>query len=209
MEERLRIARELHDVLGHEVALINLQASVAAHQLNDNPDEARRALARIRQAGRGALDGLRATVGLLRQPGEPVAPTEPPPGLWRLDELLAAFGDSGMRVDQVVEGETRPIPPEADIAAFRIIQESLANVRKHGSDPVATVRISYQPSAIYIVVDNAGNGSVRSPSQGDGHGLVGMRERAAMVGGRVETGHRPDGGFRVSAVLPLRRDAGA
>jgi signal transduction histidine kinase len=203
-EERLRLARDLHDVLGHQIALINVQAGVVAHVLDDQPETARQALAQIRQACRSALGELRDTVGLLRQPGDPSAPTEPTVGLWALAELVASCRASGLQVEQQVEGEAHPVPPAADLAAYRVVQESLTNVRKHAGHAAATVRLCYEPTELRIVVEDDGNG-VRGPDHqgGAGHGIAGMRERVAAVGGSLEAGPRPGRGFRVSATLPM------
>jgi signal transduction histidine kinase len=196
-EERLRIARDLHDVVGHQLALINVQAGVAAHVLDNQPGQARQSLAHIRQASRSALEELRDTIGLLRGPDEPAAPTEPTAGLSGLAHLVASFRRSGLRVDEDVRGVARPLPSAADVTAYRIIQESLTNVCKHAASPAARLCLDYRPAALHIVVSNASlsNGG---PS---GHGLVGMRERVAALGGTLSAGAR-DGEFQVLAVLP-------
>jgi signal transduction histidine kinase len=202
-EERLRIARDLHDVVGHHLALINVQAGVAAHVLDNRPDQARQSLAHVRQAGRSALDELRDTVGLLREAGSQPAPTEPTAGMAGLAELIASFRHSGLRVDQEVNGAARTLAPAADVTAYRVIQESLTNVCKHASTPAARLRLVYQPAALRIEVDN--DAAQPPPANGSppGHGLVGMRERVVAVGGDLEAGPRPGGGFRVAATLPL------
>jgi signal transduction histidine kinase len=209
MEERLRIARELHDVLAHHVALINVQAGVAAHVLETEPAQAREALAHIRQAGRSALEELRTTVGLLRQPNaEPadaetapeVAP-EPVPGLDRLPQLLASFTATGLTIEQRVEGQPRELPATVDLAGYRIVQEALTNVRKHAPGATALVRLSYLPGEFRVEVTDTGT-SVPQQAAGTGHGLLGMRERALSVGGAFTANPEPDRGFRVTAVLP-------
>jgi signal transduction histidine kinase len=212
-EERLRIARDLHDSIGHHIALINAQAGMATHVFDHQPATARQALTHIRQASRAALDDLRDTIGLLRQPGEPTAPTEPTVGLSGLSNLVASFRRSGTRIDHEVDGAVRPLPPATDVTAYRVVQESLTNVGKHAGDAAARVRLSFGPAALHILVEDEGNGrpapgSARSlPDRSDaGHGIVGMRERVAAVGGTLEAGPRPAGGFRVSAVLPLPTD---
>jgi signal transduction histidine kinase len=169
-EERLRLARDLHDVLGHQIALINVQAGVAADVLDDRPDQAREALTHIKQAGRAALDELRDTVGLLRQPGDPSAPTEPTEGLADLRKLVASFNRSGLRIEHVVAGRVRPVPPAADLTAYRVIQESLTNVSKHAGSQTATVRIDYRPTALHIVVEDEGSGPAQPPPASAGNG---------------------------------------
>jgi signal transduction histidine kinase len=211
MEERLRIARELHDVLAHHVALINVQAGVAAHVLESEPAQAREALAHIRQAGRSALEELRTTVGLLRQPnGRPdprpdpsaaaTAP-EPVPGLHRLPPLIASFTAAGLTVERQVDGDPRELPAPVDLAGYRIVQEALTNVRKHAPGATAAVRLSYLPGELRLQVTDSGT-SVPQQAAGTGHGLLGMRERALSVGGTFTAEHVPGGGFRVTAVLP-------
>ena len=160
-EERMRIARELHDVVAHHIALVNVQAGVAAHVMDSRPDQAKQALAHVREASRSALDELRATVGLLRQSGEPEAPMEPAPGLAVLDQLLDGFRRAGLRVtvertgDGVLPGT--PLPASVDLTAYRVIQESLTNVQKHaGPDAGAVVRITRDAGELEVVVDDDG-----------------------------------------------------
>jgi signal transduction histidine kinase len=202
-EERLRIARDLHDRVGHQLALINVQAGVAAHVLDSQPDQARQSLAHIRQASRSALGELRDTIGVLRVPGQQEAPTEPTAGLAALGDLVASFRRSGLRVDEAVEGEARPLSPAADVTAYRVIQESLTNVCKHAGTPFARLRLDFQPAALSIVVDNDCARAVPAPGARPGHGLLGMRERVAALGGDLQASHRPDGGFRLAVTLPL------
>ncbi|MGO4425864.1 sensor histidine kinase, partial [Streptomyces sp. MCAF7] len=158
-EERLRIARELHDVVAHHIALVNVQAGVASHVMDNRPDQAKEALAHVRQASRSALDELRATVGLLRQYGDPAAPTEPAPGLAVLDQLVDGFVKAGLRVD--VEAVSRdglgPLAGSVDLTAYRIVQEALTNVHKHaGPDAKAQVRIVRTSAVLLITVDDDG-----------------------------------------------------
>ncbi len=203
-EERLRIARDLHDVLGHQLALIHVQAAVADHVLDDQPAQTRQALAHVRQASRTALEELRDTIGLLREPGEPAAPTEPNVGLSGLDELLASFRGSGLRIQTDVDGPARPLAPAIDLTAYRVVQESLTNVCKHAGDTTVLLRLSYQPSALRITVDNDAHGHPPRPDRdGTGHGIAGMRERVTALGGSLQARPRPTGGFRVAAILPL------
>jgi signal transduction histidine kinase len=210
-EERLRIARDLHDSMGHHIALINAQAGMAEHVFHDQPATALEALGHIRQASRAALDDLRDTIGLLRAPGEPAAPTEPPVGICGISDLVASFQRSGMRVEHEVDGLVRPLPPAADLTAYRVVQESLTNVRKHAEGAAARVRLSFEPETLHVLVEDEGNSRPPPPPDagspparnGAGHGLAGMAERVSAVGGSLDAGSRPGGGFRVSAVLPL------
>jgi signal transduction histidine kinase len=199
-EERLRIARDLHDVLGHQLALINVQAAVADHVLDGQPAQTRQALGHIRRASKAALDELRDTIGLLREPGEPAAPTEPTLGLATLDELVASFRRSGLRVVLDVEGDVRALAPVPDLTAYRVVQESLTNVCKHADGAAVRLRLAYGSSAVRIVVHDDGPGAAEG---GTGHGLVGMRERVAAAGGTLSCGPGDGGGFRVVATLPL------
>jgi signal transduction histidine kinase len=157
-EERMRIARELHDVVAHHIALVNVQAGVAAHVMDSRPDQAKQALAHVREASRSALDELRATVGLLRQSGEPEAPMEPAPGLGVLDQLVDGFRRAGLHVAVECAGAaTSKLPASIDLTAYRIIQESLTNVQKHaGPDAGAVVRISRESGVLDLVVDDDG-----------------------------------------------------
>ncbi|MCW2885570.1 MAG: hypothetical protein QOE54_3967 [Streptosporangiaceae bacterium] len=207
MEERLRIARDLHDVLAHHIALINVQAGVAAHVLETEPDQARKALGHIRGAGRAALDELRTTVGLLRQPNavEELA-TEPAPGLDRLPQLIASFEASGLLVVQHVDGEPRELPATVDLTAYRVVQEALTNVSKHSGGGSAVLRLGYQPGGLSVEVSDDGIGG-DGAAEGTGHGLLGMRERALAVGGTFSAGPCPGGGFRIQTLLPLPRRA--
>ncbi|MEU1670121.1 histidine kinase [Streptomyces sparsogenes] len=212
-EERLRIARELHDVVAHHIALVNVQAGVASHVMDSRPDQAKQALAHVREASRSALDELRATVGLLRQYGDPAAPTEPAPGLAVLDQLVEGFVRAGLRVE--VEAVSRdglgPLAASVDLTAYRIVQEALTNVHKHaGPDAKAQVRIVRTSAVLLITVDDDGPCAEEPPAEGPGggHGLIGMRERVAALGGSCEAGPRAQGGFRVRARLPLQARAG-
>jgi len=207
-EERLRIARDLHDVLGHQLALITVQAAVADHVLADQPGQARQALGHIRRASRTALEELRDTIGLLREPGEPAAPTEPTAGLAGLDELVASFRRSGLRIEVAVDGAARALAPVPDLTAYRVVQESLTNVCKHaGTTAAVRLRLSYQPSALRIVIDN--DGCPPAAAGGTGHGIVGMRERLSAAGGTLDAGPYRADGFRVTATLPVPPECAA
>ncbi|MFF2378009.1 sensor histidine kinase [Streptomyces xiamenensis] len=218
-EERLRIARELHDVVAHHIALVNVQAGVASHVMDSRPDQAKEALAQVRLASRQALSELQTTVGLLRHRDDPVAPTEPTKGLAVLGDLVDGFSRAGMAVAvECGDGEDeRPLPAAVDLAAYRVVQEALTNVHKHaGPDAKARVRISRSgrgdSARLEVMVLDDGHGGApappRAPDAGGGHGLTGMRERAAALGGSCETGQVPGGGFRVRVVLPLRSPGG-
>ncbi|MER5542038.1 sensor histidine kinase [Streptomyces sp. NPDC002586] len=204
-EERLRIARDLHDVVAHHIALVNVQAGVAAHVMDKRPDQAKEALAHVREASRSALDELRATVGLLRQSGDPEAPTEPAPGLSRLEELAATFRNAGLPVAVARADQGTELPAAVDLAAYRIIQEALTNAQKHaGPDARAEVSVVRVGPNIEVTVLDDGAGAAGVPGAGGGHGLLGMRERVTALGGTLTTGPRYGGGFRVHAILPLK-----
>lgn len=206
-EERLRIARDLHDVVAHHIALVNVQAGVAAHVMDRRPDQAKEALAHVRAASRSALDELRATVGLLRQSGDPAAPTEPTAGLERLDELLGTFRSAGLPVTLVTPDPQAagPLPSAVDLAAYRVVQEALTNVQKHAGPgagaEISVVRVGRQVEV--SVLDDGRGGAARGPEQDGGHGLLGMRERVGALGGHLTAAPRYGGGFRVHAILPL------
>ncbi|MGW1951968.1 sensor histidine kinase [Streptomyces sp. NPDC001920] len=202
-EERLRIARDLHDVVAHHIALVNVQAGVAAHVMDKRPDQAKEALAHVREASRSALNELRATVGLLRQSGDPEAPTEPAPGLDRLDELTGTFRSAGLQVEVARADQGTTLPAAVDLAAYRVIQEALTNVQKHaGAEAKAEVSVVRVGPNIEITVLDDGTGDDAAPD-GGGHGLLGMRERVTALRGTLTTGPRYGGGFRVHAILPV------
>ncbi|MFJ9695964.1 histidine kinase [Kitasatospora sp. NPDC101183] len=217
-DERIRIARDLHDVVAHHIALANAQAGIAVHLMDRHPAQAREVLSHITEATGSALQELRATVGLLRRAEEP-APLEPAPGLDQLPELIHSFERAGLPVRLTVEGEARPLSPGVDLTAFRIVQESLTNVAKHARGADAEITLAYSGSRVALSVANgrpspAGRprpATLPRPGPGEGgFGLIGMRERAGAVGGRLSADARPDGGFLVTAELPLRtgsRDA--
>jgi signal transduction histidine kinase len=201
-QERLRIARELHDVLAHTIAVIGVQAGVASEALADAPEEAGAALRTIREKSREATGEVRAALDLLREP-EGETPRAPAPGLAQLEELVVAAAE--LQVELSVTGAARPLPAAVDLTAYRIVQESLTNVIRHAEAGEATVSIHYEPDAVVVEVDDDGRGSTNgAATAADGHGLAGMRERAAALGGRLEAGPVPHrgGGFRVRAWLP-------
>ena len=209
-EERLRIARELHDAVGHHVALINVQAGALACLLDDldeDGSQARESVTHIQRASEEALEDLRLTVGLLREPGvpEPAEPAEPVPGLDRLGELIRSFAGAGLRVTREVTGQVRSLPEAVELTAYRVIQESLTNTRKHADCATAVVRLGYAPGALSLAVEDEGTAVTGGGRRAaEGHGIVGMRERVAALGGRLSAGPRPGGGYRVFAELPVR-----
>ncbi|MFF5258506.1 sensor histidine kinase [Actinomadura viridis] len=209
-EERLRMARELHDVLAHNISMINVQAGVALHLIDDDPGQARTALAAIKEASKEALTEMRSVIGALRSQDE-TAPRAPTAGLARLEELLGRARSAGLRVDAEIVGDRRPLPAGTDLAAFRIVQESLTNVGRHaGPGPVtARVRIAYGEREVAVRVDDDGQGVSLLDDHPGGSGINGMRERAAALGGTFSAGPRPGGGFRVSATLPVDEEPGA
>src|SRR6266700_7840929 len=207
-EERLRIARDLHDTVAHSMATITVQAGSALHVLGDGDEKLRRALTAIRETSKHALQEMRATLGELRQGTRNGGGQAAPGGLDRLPALRDAVTAAGAPVTIAVEGEQRPLPPAVDEVAYRILQESLTNVLRHaGPAARATVRLSFEPAALGITVIDDGTGAASATGDCDGantgHGLTGMAERAAAVGGEVTAGPRGEGGFEVSAKLPL------
>lgn len=212
-EERLRIARELHDVVGHHIALINVQSAVVEHVLTSDPGRAAESLGHVRRASRMVLDELSSLVRVLRDPDEPVL-TRPARGLAHLDKLVESFLSSGLPLACQVDGRPRPLPALVDLAAYRIIQESLTNAYKHGRGGRASVRLTYDQHELRFQILNSGAGRGRTNhlvAEADiieagfvaGHGITGMRERAAALDGRLRIGRTPDDSFVVSAQLPL------
>jgi signal transduction histidine kinase len=203
-EERLRAARDLHDVIGHNISLINVQAAVALDLMSSRPEQARIALVAIESASRDALNELRTMLETLRHPGE-VAPRSPAPSLDRVEELVELTRAAGIGVSIATLGERRALPAAVDLAAYRILQESLTNVARHSAQATACVRLTYRADGLDIEVTSTGrqltaDSPVRTRS---GTGIDGMRERATALGGRLDAGPRPAGGFVVTAHLPL------
>ena len=204
-EERMRIARELHDVAAHHLALANAQAGTVAHLIPADPGRAARMAVELSDTISSALRELKGTVGLLREDAGPQAPLEPALGLTQLPTLADSLGAAGLTVITTTTGMPRPLPPAVDLTAFRVIQEALTNVAKHAAVPQAHVRLAYTESMLNITVSNdAGRDALASPQVAPGYGLAGMRERATSVGGHLQAGHRAAGGFEVTAGLPLR-----
>jgi signal transduction histidine kinase len=199
-EERLLIARELHDVLAHNISLISVQAGVALHLMDERPEQARTALEAIRQASGETLREMRSVLDVLRA-GER-APRAPTAGLARLRETVERTAAGGLQVDLEIEGAPRELSAGVDLAAFRIVQEALTNVTRHAHAAHATVRLTYGEGEVTVEVDDDGGGVSASSSDGGGNGIPGMRERAAALGGELQAGPREGGGFRVHARLP-------
>jgi signal transduction histidine kinase len=200
-EERIRIARELHDVVAHHITLVNAQAGVAHHLMQTHPERAYQALAGIKETSRAALDQLRATVGLLRADDDEPESLQPVPSFTDLDALLTSFRGAGLRLRLTREGTPRPLTGPADLAAYRIVQEALTNASKHGTKPSADLTLKYADGTLAMTITNPaapGHGGA-----GTGHGLIGMRERAESAGGRVTAGLRADESYVVEASLPL------
>jgi signal transduction histidine kinase len=203
--ERLRIARELHDVVAHALSVIAVQAGTGRVVLDTDAETARSALASIETESRAALDEMRRLVAVMRADQDTgSASLAPSPGLDDLDALVAATARSGLDVQVVVEGDRAALPAGAGLAAYRIVQEALTNVRRHAVATRAEVRVTWSTDAVDIEVIDDGRGSDRH-NGADGHGLVGMRERAALYGGSFEAADRPGGGFRVAASIPAGR----
>jgi signal transduction histidine kinase len=209
-EERLRIARELHDVIAHHIALITIQAGVAGHFLRGRPDQAEVALGHIRDAGRTVLDELGPLLHVLRQSDDEktdeTQPTEPVPGLSRLGGLLESLTAAGLSVRHRNSGPPRPLPTAIDLAAYRVIQEGLTNAHKHGATAAeAELLVDYGPDELHIRITNPLDVGPYPAwaSTGTGHGLTGMRERAHAVGGSLHAGADADGRFRLAVDLPL------
>ncbi|MFB7737351.1 sensor histidine kinase [Streptomyces sp. NPDC056112] len=209
--ERARIARELHDVVAHNVSVMVVQADGAAYVLDAAPDQAKKALETISSTGRQALAEMRRLLGVLRtgehqESGEYV----PQPDVDQIEDLVEQCRGSGLPVDFRIEGTPRPLPSGVELTAYRIVQEALTNTRKHGGPNAgASVRLVYFDDGLGLLVEDDGKGAPHElyeegGADGEGHGLIGMRERVGMVGGTLDAGPRPGGGFRISALLPLK-----
>ena len=201
-EERIRIARDLHDIVAHHIALVNAQAGVAHHLMAAHPDKAREALAGIRDTSRTALDELRATVGLLREADDPPESRQPPPSVAEIDALVEKFRTAGFAVRLTRTGEPAPLLGTCGVAAYRIIQEALTNANKHATSRHGDVRLHYTTTDLHITVTNPAHPSYKG--EGTGHGLIGMRERAGAVGGTMSAAMGTGGTYTVHATLPLQ-----
>jgi signal transduction histidine kinase len=205
-EERMRMARDLHDLVAHNISVINVQANTALHLMDRQPERAHSALTTINDVSKQALVELRSVLGVLRDTDES-APRSPSPGLARLGDLVDSAAAAGLTVH--IEGAQRPapLPAEVDLAGYRIVQEALTNSARHAEGTKATVRVSYGDGALIVEVDDDGiprsAGRPAVPAHGPGNGSAGMTERAKVLGGSLQAGPRPEGGFRVRAWLPV------
>ncbi|NUT37585.1 MAG: two-component sensor histidine kinase [Hamadaea sp.] len=199
-EERVRIARDLHDVVAHHIAVINVHAGLAEHTLRSRPEQAESSLAHVRQAAQTVLAELATILSVLRQTGDGDAPTEPVRGLAQLGRLLDAVAATGVKVEHQQSGDARPLPAGIDLAAYRIVQEALTNAHKHGAG-TADLRIEYRPEALVIDVRNPIGAQAAHPDS-TGHGVNGMHERATAMGGTLTAGPDGDGRFHLHALLP-------
>jgi signal transduction histidine kinase len=203
-EERLRVARDLHDVIGHNISLINVQASMGLDLMDSRPEQARAALSAIKSASKEALEELRTMLTALRRDDD-VAPRSPAPGLDRLPELIELTRAAGLSVEVEIAGQAPPLPAAVHLAAYRITQESLTNVARHAGRARVTVRVTYDDADLRVEIDDDGTAPAAGAAAiGTGSGITGMRERAAALGGDLSAGFRPGGGFSVSARLPVR-----
>ena len=200
-EERTRIARELHDVVAHRVSVMTVQAGAAKTVAANDPEGALRAMEAVEQAGRQALGELRHLLGVLR-PRADVDELGPQPGITEVPRLVDQFKEAGLDVSLTMDGAQTNLPARVDLSAYRIVQEALTNVLKHAGPSAHTdVRLHTDSHAVAIEVLDNGHGGTTLP--GSGHGVVGMRERAQLLGGRLDAGPRPGGGFQVVARLPI------
>ncbi|GHF69140.1 hypothetical protein GCM10010218_58140 [Streptomyces mashuensis] len=200
--ERLRIARELHDMVAHSIGIIAIQAGVGSRVIRTQPAEAREALSAIEATSRETLSGLRRTLVSLRQADRGAAAVAPLPGLADIERLAAATADAGVRVEVRHSGDQRPLPADIDLSAYRIVQEALTNVVRHAGTGQCRVTIDHGDEELSVEITDDGRGGTGNGS-GHGFGLIGMRERVALLGGHLSAGPRPEGGFRVTARLPL------
>ncbi|MFE9956954.1 sensor histidine kinase [Micromonospora sp. NPDC005299] len=200
--ERLRVAREVHDVVGHGLAAIHMQAEIALHLLAKRPEQGETALRAISRTSKEALDELRVTLTVVRR-DEADAQRAPAPGLDQVPQLRDRLTGAGVPVTVTVDGEPRRLPVAVDLAAYRVVQESLTNVLRHAGQATAAVRLRYSPAGVAVEVTDTGRGAATGPGAGGGFGLAGMRERVTALGGAFSAGPVAGGGFRVYATLPV------
>jgi signal transduction histidine kinase len=209
LEERSRIARELHDVVAHHMSMIAVQAETAPYRISGLPEESRRDYAAIGETARGALTEMRRLLGVLRSESEH-AGTSPQPGLDQLDDLVRGARSAGMPVSLAVRGTPAPVPAAIELSAYRIVQEALSNAGRHAPGAEVEVEVGYTPERLEVTIADNGPGmppgAAPPPAR---HGLLGMSERVAMLGGVLEAGPRPEGGFRVHAGIPIDADGRA
>ncbi|MEU9027072.1 histidine kinase [Streptomyces sp. NPDC048383] len=203
--ERLRIARELHDMVAHSIGIIAIQAGVGSLVMDTQPAETRKALDAIEATSRETLAGLRQMLGALRRSDQESAPLDPLPGLAALGQLVGKTAAAGVRVDVRWRGERRDLPSDVDLAAFRIVQESVTNVVRHSGTRDCNVTVDYRPDELAVDIVDLGSGGTVA---GSGYGIAGMRERVSLLHGEFSAGPRPEGGFRVAARLPVPVEAG-
>jgi signal transduction histidine kinase len=207
-QERARIARELHDVVTHNVSVMVIQAGAARKVLATAPDQANDALLAVEAGGRAAMTELRQVMGLLTKDGDTPEPDDsadltPQPGLSRLESLVARVRDAGLPVELTVVGRVRALPPGVELAAYRVVQEALTNTMKHASGATATVTVEYRDDALRVEILDTGGAPSESETAGNGRGLIGLRERLAVYGGTLHTGRRLTGGYRVEAEISV------
>ncbi|MGK5738868.1 sensor histidine kinase [Micromonospora sp. URMC 103] len=201
--ERLRVAQEVHDVVGHGLAAIHMQAEIALHLMEKRPEQAQTALAAISRTSKEALDELRVTLAVVRRGDDGTAERAPAPGLAQVPVLRDRLAGTGLPVTVEVEGEPAALPVAVDLAAYRVVQESLTNVLRHAGPATATVRIRYAPAEVDVEVTDTGRGAAGTGRGAGGSGLAGMRERITALGGSFDAGPVAGGGFRVYARLPV------
>lgn len=208
LDERVRIANELHDVVAHHVSVMGVQAGAARRVMTRQPEQAQQALSSVESSSRQAVAELQHLLGFLR--ADPVDALAPQPDLSRLPDLIAHAGSGSLSVDLQIEGEGRQLSGVLELSAYRLIQEALTNAVKHSGGSAAHVRVTYGAHALEITLCDDGTGGVNpsaaTPGEGGGHGLIGMRERVRLHGGHLRVGPLPEGGFAVHARLPLDRN---
>jgi signal transduction histidine kinase len=206
-EERSRIARELHDVITHNVSVMMVQAGAARKVMATAPERAQQALLAVESGGRAAMTELRHFMGLLTVDGDDPQPDSvdlaPPPGLGHVAVLAGRIRDTGVPVELAVTGTPAPLPVGVDLAAYRVVQEALTNTVKHAAGAHVKITIAYDPGVLRLEVADTGGASTASARSGNGRGLIGLRERLAVYGGALDTGGLPTGGYRVRATIPM------